>query len=96
LRYAFRLSQPDGGERIVLATDRRLGDRDGSWAPASGVASDYDFSIIELRLNAKHEGDGKASVTGKVTVDSAANTIALQDYAALPVTLREVKPRSAN
>ena len=52
--------------------------------------------MIELRLNAKHEGEGKASVTGKVAVDSAANTIALESYAALPVTLKDVKPRIGN
>jgi hypothetical protein len=96
LRYAYRMVQADGTERIILATDRRLGDRDGSWTPANGAASEYDFSIIELRLNAKHEGDGKASVTGKVGIDSSANTIALEGYAGLPVILKGVKPRSEN
>ena len=91
LRYAYRLPQPDGGERIILATDRRLGDRDGSWKPAGGPVSDYGFSIIELRLNSKREGEGKASVTGKVGVDSSANTIALDSYATLPITLKNVK-----
>ena len=36
---------------------------------------------------------GKASVTGKVGVDSSANTIALEGYATLPVTLKNVKLR---
>jgi len=93
LRYAYRFVQPDGGERIILATDRRLGDRDDSWKAPDAPASPYDFSIIELHLNAKHEGEGKASVTGKVGVDSSANTIALEGYAALPVTLKDVKLR---
>jgi hypothetical protein len=96
LRYAYRLAEPDGSERIILATDRQLGDRDNSWQPASGKASDSGFSVIELRLNANHEGEGKASVSGKVTVDSSANTISLDGYAALPVLLRNVKLRSTN
>jgi hypothetical protein len=96
LRYAYRLVQPDGSERILLATDRRLGDRDESWKPVSGPASEYDFSVIELRLNGKHEGEGKASVTGKVGVDSSANSIALEGYAGLPVTLKDVRPRVGN
>jgi hypothetical protein len=96
LRYAYRIVQPDGGERIILATDRRLGDRDESWKPADGLPSEYDFSVIELRLNARHEGEGKASVSGKVAVDSSANTIALEGYAGLPVTLKDVKPRTGN
>jgi hypothetical protein len=85
------LAQPDGGEHIILATDRRLGDRDGSWKPAGGPAPDYAFSIIELRLNSKREGEGKASVTGRVGIDSSANTIALESYDTLPVTLKNVK-----
>jgi hypothetical protein len=96
LRYAYRIALPDGGERIILATDRRLGDLDGSWKPADGLASEYDFSVIELRLNARHEGEGKASVTGKVAIDSSANTIALEGYAALPLTFRDVKARTGN
>jgi hypothetical protein len=93
LRYAYRFPQPDGGERIILITDRRLGELDGSWQPLTGAATDYAFTVIELRLNAKREGDGKTSVTGKVFVDSSANTIALENYGALPVTLKDVKPR---
>lgn len=96
LRYAFRMPQPDGSERIVLATDRRLGEWDDSWRPLAGAPTEYGFSIIELRLNAKQEGEGKISLTGKVAIDSSANTIALADYAALPVMLKNVKPRSAN
>jgi hypothetical protein len=96
LRYAYRITQPDGSERIILATDRRLGSFDDSWKPVAGEATNYGFSIIELRLNARHEGEGKASVTGKVAIDSSAQTVALQDYASLPVTLKNVKPRTAN
>lgn len=91
LRYAYRFAQPDGGERIILGTDRRLGDRDGSWKPTGGPASDYAFSIIELRLNSKREGEGKASLTGKVGIDGSANTIALESYATLPITLKNVR-----
>lgn len=95
LRYAYRMTQADGRVRIVLATDRRLGGFDGSWEPAIGEPNDYAFSVIELRLNAAMEGEGKASLTGTVFVDDAADTIALDDYAALPVTLRHVRPAHA-
>lgn len=78
LRYAYRIAQPDGRERIILATDRRLGEWEG-------------FSIIELRLDTKHEGEGKVSTAGKIGIDATANTIAITDYAALPVTLKNVR-----
>jgi hypothetical protein len=95
LRYAYRMTGADGGVRVVLATDRRLGGLDNSWTPASGAANDYAFSIIELRLNSSMEGEGKTSLTGKVSIDTVANTIALEDYAALPLTLKRVRPAPA-
>jgi hypothetical protein len=92
LRYAHRMTQADGSVRIVLATDRRLGSFDGSWKPATGVPDDYAFTVIELRLDPAMMGEGKTSLTGRVSIDGAANTIALGDYAALPVTLKNVRP----
>jgi hypothetical protein len=92
IHYAYRFPQPDGGERIVLATDRRLGVWNNLWkAAGSPTPNEYSFSVIELRLNAKGEGEGKASLTGKVTVDTAAKTIALDSYSALPIVLKGVK-----
>ena len=97
IKYAYRMPQPDGGERIILATDRRVGKWSNLWQPAATVTpSDYAFSIIELRLNSKGEGEGRGVVTGKVAVDSAAKTIALDNYAALPVILKAVKRQSGN
>jgi hypothetical protein len=91
VRYAVRLAQPDGGERIVLVTDRRL--NPDIWKPAAGTPTADPFSLIELRLNGKGEGEGKASLTGKVTVDTAAKTFALEDYAGSPVILKGVTRR---
>ena len=91
LRYAYRMTQADGSVRIVLATDRRLGSFDGSWKPATGVPNDYAFTVIELRLNPALMGEGKTSLTGTVSIDGAANTIALEDFAVLPVTLKNVR-----
>ena len=97
IKYAYRLPQPDGGERIVLATDRRVGMWSNLWQTAAPIApSDYTFSIIELRVNAKGEGEGRGVVTGKVAVDGAAKTIALDSYGTLPVILKSVKRQSGN
>jgi len=92
VRSATRLPQPDGGERILLITDRRLGAWNDLWKPVGEVtATDYQFSVIELRVNSKGEGEGKLSLAGKVAVDAAAKTIALENYAALPVVLKNVR-----
>jgi hypothetical protein len=91
------LTQADGGERIILATDRRVGAWSNLWKPAaSAAASDYAFSIIELRVNSRGEGEGRGVMTGKVAVDATAKTIALDGYTALPVILKGVKRQSAN
>src|SRR6185295_2836083 len=95
IKYAYRLSQPDGGERIILATDRRVGKWSNLWTPAASVTlSDYAFSIIELRVNSKGEGEGRGVVTGKVAVDDSAKTVALDQYATLPAILKGVKRQS--
>jgi hypothetical protein len=95
LKYAYRVPQTDGSQRIIFVTDRRLGGWNDLWKPVGGAAvTDYDFTLFELRLNAKGDGEGKSTLSGKVTVDNAANTIALDGYAGLPVLLKDVKRRN--
>jgi hypothetical protein len=89
VRYAVRLPQQDGGERVILITDRRLSP--DFWKPTSGTPTNYEFSLIEARLNPKGAGEAKASLTGKVTFDTSAGIFALEDYAALPVILKNVQ-----
>ena len=95
LRYAVKLAGQNGSERVLFITDRRLGAWNDLWKPVGDPASvpttNYEFSVIELRLNAKGEGEGKASLTGKIAVDSAAKTIALENYSGLPVVFKSVK-----
>ena len=92
LRYAYRMPQPDGGERIIFATDRRLGAWNDLWKPTGGASpTPYEFTVIEVRVTPKGVGEGKTSLTGQVTIDSAAKTIALDGYSALPVVFKDVK-----
>ena len=96
LRYAGQVTSADGLERIVLITHRRLGEVNDLWKPtAGGAPAPYDFSVIELRVNAKGEGEGKASLTGKVAPDSTVKIIALENYDALPIAFSNVKVRAA-
>lgn len=78
-------------------TDRRLGGWNNNWKPAGGATpTNYEFTVIELRLNAKGEGEGKASLSGKVAVDADAKTIALDGYAGQPIVLKAVKRTSGS
>ena len=85
IKYAFHTPLPDGGERMILASDRRLD------APAT---TDYDFTLFEMRLGPKGAGEGKISLTGKIAVDSDAKTVALENYAAAPPYLLLQAPKT--
>ena len=92
IKYAYRTQLPDGGERIIFATDRRLGAGAAGWKPAStGTPTDYEFTLIEIRMNSKGLGEGKASLTSKVIFDNEAKTLALDNYAGTPAILLSVK-----
>jgi hypothetical protein len=89
IKYAHRMELPGGAERIILVTDRRVGASNSSWTPApASPASDYPFSIIELRVTSAGKGEGKGIVTGKISVDSNARTIVVDSYDTLPAILR--------
>lgn len=94
LRYAGKVDTADGSQRIILIT-RRLGAVNQRWNPTfKGSSNTYEFSVIELRLNAKGEGEGKASLVGKVTPDASAKIVALENYNELPAVFRDVRLRA--
>ena len=91
IKYAWH-APAAGGERIVLVTDRRLGKYSTEWKPAGNApATDYDFTIIEMRVDARGIGEAKTSLTSKVIVDNDAKTLALDNYAAAPVLMQNIK-----
>jgi hypothetical protein len=90
VRFAYRVTQPDGGQRVILMTDRRLGGSPQAWKPiAPATSPDYPFTLIELRLNRAGQGEGKGSITNKITVDDTKN-LTIENYAAAPVLLKGV------
>ena len=92
IKYAYHTALPDGSERIILATDRRLGAYSQAWKPLGAEApANYDFTLVEIRLGAAGASEGKSSLTAKVITDTAAATIALENYAAAPATLQKVE-----
>jgi hypothetical protein len=95
LRFAAKEANPDGSQRIVLITDRRLGATNKLWNPTFGsTPNTYEFSVIELRLNAKGEGEGKVSLTGKVAPDPGLHIVAIENYDALPVVFAKVRKQT--
>jgi hypothetical protein len=92
LRYAGKIENSDGSQRIILITQRKLGTVNQVWRPTvDGAPNSYEFSVIELRLNAKGEGEGRISLSGRVAEDAGAKIVAIENYNALPVVFREVR-----
>ncbi|HYK57865.1 MAG TPA: hypothetical protein VEV85_00420 [Bryobacteraceae bacterium] len=92
LRYAAKFAAADGSERVVLITDRRLGAWNDLWKSA-GSPTKYDFSLIELRLKSKGAGEGKTSLSGSIAADAPGKTFTLDNYAGLPIMLKNVTRR---
>jgi len=95
VKYAYRTQQPNGGERVTLVTDKRLGSYDfKGWSVASpAVANDAPYSVIELDLNGSGTGTGTLSLVGEVVLDEEAGTVALKPGA--PSLLTNVKREAA-
>jgi hypothetical protein len=80
LKYAHRVAEPGGGERITLVTDKPLGSYDfKGWSVASpAVKSDAPYSVIELELNGSGAGTGNMSLVGEVSLDEQAGGVTLK------------------
>lgn len=88
LHYAHMTPMPEGGHRIVLATDRPIGFRE---AFNNTRTMDYPFTVIEIHINRDGEGEGKMSVATRITADKQDRVIQLEDFANQPVMLKAVK-----
>jgi hypothetical protein len=88
LHFAMKLPGTDGGERIILATDRYISFWEARNQPRS---IDYPFTVIEIRLNADGEGEGKMSLATKIIADKDNNTIVLENYDIQPVLLKSIR-----
>ena len=88
LRYAWQEPLPDGGRRIVLAADRYIGMQEARNQPRT---IDYPFTLFELRVNAKGEGEGKLAYATKIRFDKDKKVMELENYSSEPVRLQNLK-----
>ena len=92
LHYARKNPLEDGGDQIVLATDRYIGFWEAANRPRT---ADYPFTLIEMRVGKDGVGEGKMSLFTKITYDKKKNQIVLEDYGSQPVLLTQVRRESA-
>lgn len=87
LHYTWQTAQPDGGRRIVIATDRYIGFGEARNQPRT---IDYPFTLFEIRVDKSGKGQGKMAVATKIEFNKKKNTIELENYASEPVRLNNV------
>ena len=87
LRYARHTPLPDGGESVVVATDRPI----STWEAVNQPRTiDYPFAVVEMHLNPSGEGQGKMTYATKITVDKKTDSIVLENWGTSPVLLQGV------
>jgi len=86
LRYANQTSLPEGGRRIVLATDRPIGFWEATRRPRT---IDYPFTVIQMEIDRNGEGKGTLSFATKVIPQG--DTIVLENFATQPIMLTQIK-----
>jgi hypothetical protein len=85
--FARETPLPDGGRKIVLASDRPV----GMWeARNSGRSMDYQFSLAEIRLPKEGKGQGKAIPYAQLSFNKETNTLEIENYQREPVRLNEI------
>jgi hypothetical protein len=87
LYYAREHQGPDGGRRVVLATNRPVSFHELTTGTRS---KDYQLTVLELHLDADGKGEGKLVPAGKISWDTKAMRIEILNYGALPVDLLQV------
>lgn len=90
LRFATQFQDEEGGRRIYLLTDRRMSFRE---VRNNGRTMDYPFTLIELHLDRNGEGEGRASIMTRITLNKKTGQIELENYGIQPVSLTKVTKR---
>jgi hypothetical protein len=87
LRFAWQSSLPDGGRRIVVATDRRIGTFEAVNRPRT---IDYPFLVLDIRMNGDGKGEGKLLPLARIE-SGEDGLLDVETYASEPVRLTQVE-----
>jgi len=88
LQYAWRIVNSDGTSRVIIGTDRPINFWEASRQPRT---IDYPFTIIEMRLDANGNGEGRMAAGTKISRSKDGKTIELENYGISPVALNQIK-----
>jgi hypothetical protein len=87
LRYTWHTKLPDGGERIMIATDRYM----SFWELRNQPRTvDYPFTFIEIRFPKEGKGEGRMALANQIRFDKKKKVIELEQYSAGDIRLSEI------
>jgi hypothetical protein len=88
LHFARQVALDEGGQKILIATDRKIGFAEARNQPRT---IDYPFTLIEIHLSREGKGEGKMSLATKISYNKKENVLELENYSTEPVRLQNVK-----
>jgi hypothetical protein len=88
IHYAREIPLPDGGRRIIIATDRPMNFYELWNRPRS---ADYQFTLAEIRLGPDGRGTGTLVPAARIDYQEATKTIEVENYSSQPVRLTDVR-----
>ena len=88
VQFAQSSPLPDGGRRIVLATDRPLTDAERA---RHNRTDQYEFLLVEIRLDKQGKGEGRTADGTKVKFNKDTRSLEIDQYSAEPVKLINVE-----
>jgi hypothetical protein len=88
LQYTWHDALPDGGDRVVIATDRHMSMMEVRERPRS---FDYPFTLLEIRIPKAGKGEGRLFGATQIQFDKKKKQIVLEQYSAGEVRLNEIE-----
>jgi hypothetical protein len=84
LRFAQRIEKPDGGERVLVITDRPV----GFFEQVNQLRTlDYPFSVVTLDVKADGEGEGALSMAARLAADKESKSVIVENIGYQPIQL---------
>lgn len=93
LRYVAHDKLPDGGDRIVIATDRQMSFAEVRNQPRT---VDYPFTLFEIHIPKEGKGEGRGFGATQIKFDKKKNQIVLEQYSAGALQLNEITVEAKN
>jgi hypothetical protein len=89
IRYSRHTQLSDGGQRILLATDRPVSFAEA--LSAGAVLGDFDVTVVELTLDAEGNGEGTISVGTEVRWNDQTGKLEVTNFSTQPVRLTNLR-----